>query len=65
MAVPRDAVASESSEANGRVLDELEAVSGVDTRPAAEVPVSDPGDPGEPGNRQASKPPRPTGQRSA
>ena len=39
VAVPRDAVASESEDANRRVLEELEAVFGVDTRPAAEVPV--------------------------
>ena len=44
VAVPHDAVASESSEANDRVLEELEAVFGVDTRPAAEVPVHDPAD---------------------
>ena len=43
VAVPRDAVASESSGANDRVLDELEAVFGVDTHPAAEVPVPRPG----------------------
>ena len=39
IAVPRDAIASEREEANRRVLEELETVFGVDTRPAAEVPV--------------------------
>ncbi|BAM03342.1 cysteine hydrolase family protein [Phycisphaera mikurensis] len=42
VAVPRDAVASESSDANDRVLGELEDVFGVDTRPAAEVAVEPP-----------------------